>query len=661
MLQLEKQLSILENYFWSWDFKTKDIFEKTNPQVWEEVNHNPVEFVRVTNFDLSELNVQKVRIKPSGKRIAYLCMEYAIHDSLPIYSGGLGVLAGDHLKASSDLGVDVTAFGLLYKDGYFHQVVNDNGEQKVESQNLDLDIIPTQRVTDSNGVPIILQLPYYSSEIYIAVWLVKVGSVNLYLLDTNLKQNSDEQRTITSQLYGGDINTRLHQEYILGVGSIELINMLDLEFDVYHFNEGHAAFGGIALWKHLIKSHQTKEEAFKNLKSKILFTTHTPVPAGHDVFDPNMVDSLFKKYFQGSPLEFSDIRGLGVHDLGYGEGFNMTVLGMKLAKTVNGVSKLNATALNRLWTDFLIKENLKIVPVTNGVHIQTFLNTELAHLLNLDQIDPHEYVKPESWNTFKISNHKLWETHYLAKIEMMEFFKRRVTTKIDREINPENLLPYGILFDPKILTIGFARRFATYKRSTLIFENIERIKKLVTHPTRPIQIVFSGKPHPADREGQALLQMVYDHAKDPEFLGRVAFVPDYDMTTAKHLVSGVDVWLNTPRVPREASGTSGMKASINGVLNLSTYDGWWPEAFNEKNGWVIGKYDPALSPPEQDQQDWDSLLKILEHKVIPEYYELNESGLPENWIQRMRNSIESVGPKFSSHRMVLDYKTLYEL
>ncbi len=661
--QIPQQASIYNNFKWSWDPKAKFFFEKQNALVWEQVNHNPITFLETLSIPETSIEFESLpelaRNWEKGN-VAYVCMEYGIHESFPNYSGGLGVLAGDHLKAASDLSLPLTAFGMLYKHGYFCQIINENNKQIAEPTHFDPNALPMKLVL-KDGEPHIFSIPFFDRSLFFQVWKMDVGSVPIYLFDTDIAQNLPEDRGITDSLYGGDHLHRLKQEILLGFGTVSVSKELGLKFDTYHLNEGHASFTTLALWDDEIKKGLSKAEAENKVKNSVVFTTHTMVPAGHDVFGKDQIANGLSKFILESSLNFDDIYSKGVYDLGYGNGFNMTVLGLNFARVANGVSKVNVKALHNMWGNFLETHNLSLIPITNGIHPQTFLSEGIYSLLKkyTDFSKTNDLREASPWDASKIPDNELWETHCLEKINLIKNNKTRIRAHLGKKVNLKNFIINGTLIDPTILTIGFARRFATYKRATLIFHDEERILDLLTNPEKPVQVIFSGKPHPRDEEGKKFLKKILDYASNPSFQGRVAFIADYDMGVARKLISGVDVWLNTPRVPREASGTSGMKAAINGVLNASTFDGWWPEAYNGKNGWVIGKYDPSLPPEEQDIRDVESFYHIMEKEIIPTFYTRDKNGIPVKWVNMMKESIKTVGPHFNSHRMVMEYSKLY--
>ncbi|RMG35108.1 MAG: alpha-glucan family phosphorylase [Methanobacteriota archaeon] len=629
--------------------------------VWEKVGYNPRLFLEKTGIEIPDYTfAEPMKTNWINKRVAYLCMEYGIHESFPNYSGGLGILAGDHIKAASDLGLPLTGFGLLYQHGYFSQIISGKNEQHVQSVEFRPESLPMEKLSEGNKTKI-FSIPFFDHELYFQVWILNVGSVKIYLMDTNVPNNNEKDRKVTDQLYGGDSWHRLEQEILLGFGAVAVAEKEKMDFDVFHLNEGHTSFATIALWDQAIRSGNQKEVAKQKIKEKIVFTTHTMVPAGHDVFGKDQIEISLKRFFEKSQLSLNDVLQQGMYDLGYGLGFNMTVLGLNFARVANGVSKLNVEALHNMWGPFLKDHGLSLTPITNGIHPHTFMSPHIYSLLDkyCEFSSATSMVDQRPWDATKIPDQELWSAHLQDKYSLIKFVRNRIRVHLGSKVDLSNLIVNGPLLEPKILTIGFARRFATYKRANLIFSDPDRLKKLLTNSERPVQVIFSGKPHPKDEEGKKFLKVILDFASDPEFEGRVAFIPDYDMAVARKLVAGVDVWLNTPRVPREASGTSGMKAAINGVLNASTLDGWWPEAYNGKNGWVIGKYDPNLSPEEQDKVDVESFYRILQDEIIPNYYERNEHGIPHQWVKKMKESIRSVGPKFSSHRMVLDYSKLY--
>ena len=685
--RLQGLIDLAYNYWWTWSSNGEKVFSIIDPILWEENDKNPIKFllsVEESSFEkiltnktalkrydrvLDEFTKYMNRTSDSTllditppKQIGYLCAEYGIHRSLPIYSGGLGVLAGDHLKEASDLALNFHAVGLLYSEGYFIQRLSTTGDQTEEYEQFNPVDSPLIPLTDGNGAPLLLKIPIGQHEVFVKVWHVKVGKSNLYLFDTNIPENLPEDRTITQRLYQGDRHLRIRQEIVLGIGGIRLFNLLGLNLDVIHLNEGHTAFAGIEILLQYLKQGLSFSEAREKTRQRLVFTTHTPVPAGHDVFSDTLVLETLGSYTSSNGLANHILLELGRSPTSPGNYFNMTVLAMNLSRIVNGVSKLNAQVMNKMFQDYFkstshIKE---IIPITNGVHMPTWIHPLMQQLYTkylgehwIDNID-----KQELWENIDIliPDEELWKVHTLIKKSLYLYNQERTRREIAANALDTSLVySSGIMIDPNVLTIGFARRFAAYKRAPLIFSDPERLRKILTNPYRPVQLIFAGKAHPDDSYGKSFLRTVTQYAQDPRFQGRIAFVQDYGIELAKHLVAGVDVWLNNPRLPREASGTSGEKAAANGVVNLSTADGWWREGYNKKNGWVIGTFDLDLSDEERDKLDAESLYNILEKDIIPRYYNNHQNGYSPSWTEIMKESIKSTIWKFNTKRMLKDY------
>ena len=575
-----------------------------------------------------------------------------------------GILSGDHLKSASDLGLPFVAVGLLYKNGYFHQKINGYGIQETEYTNIDIRDLPIIPVKDENGEELIIYVRFPKKKIYLKVWQINVGRVKLYLLDSDIEQNSEDYRQVTLRLYGGDRETRIQQEIILGMAGVHLLQILGLKPTLYHMNEGHSSFVTVELIKDIIAEKKVSFDMAKDIVSaKTVFTTHTPVPAGNDIFDINLVEKYFKNFWPRLNLSREEFLRLGMNPKKELEpGFNMGILALKIAGKKNGVSKLHGAVSRELfsevWPNILPAES-PITHVTNGIHTCFWLAPSLKELYN-KYLMPYWQENIFDENVWKkvnsIPNDKLWEVHKERKQKLIKIVQENISNRLRRsgigaiEINE---IVSGL--NDNDLIIGFARRFATYKRANLIFKDLERITKILNDAKRPVKIIFAGKAHPADKEGQDLIKYIHEISMMPQFKGKVFVLEDYNIAVARHLISGVDVWLNNPRRPMEASGTSGQKAAVNGVINFSILDGWWAEGYNQKNGWAIGKSTNYESYEVQDMEDSQSIYNILENKIIPAYYNIGKNGLSEEWLTLMKNSIISTGGKFSTSRMLVDY------
>ena len=597
--------------------------------------------------------------------IAYFSAEYGLDRTIPIYSGGLGILSGDHLKSASDLGIPLVAVGLLYKNGYFHQKINGYGDQETEYINIELSNLPINPVKDKNGEDLIIYVKFPKRRLYLKVWQINVGRIKLYLLDSDIEKNNPEDRDVTLRLYGGDQEMRIRQEIVLGMGGTNLLTRaLGLNPTIYHMNEGHSAFLILELMKNIIKEKQVSFDVARDIaSSKTVFTTHTPVPAGNDIFPLDLVDKYFKDFWPRLGLDREEFLRLGMKPSQILEpGFNMGILALKVAGKKNGVSKLHGAVSRELfgdvWPDIAANES-PITYVTNGIHTCSWLSPKLKELYNKYlmpywQDNIHEDKVWEKINN--IPDKTLWETHQDRKEKLLKLVKDNTTQRLRRSgYSYEEINEITSKLNPNALTIGFARRFATYKRATLIFKDLERITQILNNSEKPVQLIFAGKAHPADKEGQDLIKRIHEISMMPQFKGKIFLLENYNIAMSQYLVSGVDVWLNNPRRPMEASGTSGQKASVNGVINFSVLDGWWAEGYNQENGWTIGTNAEYNSYEEQDIADSQSMYRTLEDKIIPTYYNKNEEGISPKWIRIMKNSIISTGGKYSTARMLVDY------
>lgn len=690
--RIEKLSEISNNLWWSWNTEFLRLFKIIDKDLWETCEKNPVKFLKqvsqerleaaATNTEflkeydrlakefndyVTSKNTWFANKYPENKNdlIAYFSAEYGLDQTIPIYSGGLGILSGDHLKSASDLGIPLVAVGLLYKNGYFHQKINGYGDQETEYNNIELSNLPINPVKDENGEELKIYVKFENRKVYLKVWQINVGRIKLYLLDSDIDENSPEDRETTLRLYGGDQDMRIRQEIILGMGGTNLLTRaLGLNPTVYHMNEGHSAFLILELIKNIIREKKVSFEVAKDIaSSKTVFTTHTPVPAGNDIFPIALVEKYFKEFWPRLNLDREEFLKLGMKPSTELEpGFNMGILALKVAGKKNGVSKLHGAVSRELfgdvWPEIAANES-PITYVTNGIHTCSWLAPSLKELYNKYLIPywQDNIFKDEVWeNINNIPNQELWGIHQQRKQKLLEIVKENTTNRLRRSgYSYEEINDITSKLNPNALTIGFARRFATYKRATLIFKDLERITQILNNADRPVQLIFAGKAHPADKEGQDLIKRIHEISMMPQFKGKIFLLENYNIAMSRYLVSGVDVWLNNPRRPMEASGTSGQKASVNGVINFSVLDGWWAEGYNQENGWTIGTNAEFTSYEEQDIADSQSMYRTLEEKIIPTYYEKDENGISEKWMRIMKNSITSTGGKYSTSRMLVDY------
>lgn len=694
--RIEKLSVIANNLWWSWNTEFLKLFRKIDNDLWEKCGKNPIKFLREVSQDRLEAvakdliflheydkNVENfedymnskdtwfAEKYPENKKdlIAYFSAEYGLDETIPIYSGGLGILSGDHLKSASDLGIPLVAVGLLYKNGYFHQKINENGEQETEYHDIDLYNLPIHPVKTENGEDLIIYLKFPKRRIYLKVWQINVGRVKLYLLDSDIEKNNPEDRDVTLRLYGGDQEMRIRQEIVLGMGGVNLLTRaLGLKPTVYHMNEGHSSFLILELIKNVIKEKQVSFDIARDIvSSQTVFTTHTPVPAGNDIFPISLVEKYFKDFWPRLAISREEFLKMGMKPCNDLEnGFNMGILALKVAGKKNGVSKLHGAVSRELfaevWPEIAANES-PIGYVTNGIHTCSWLSPSLKQLYNKylipywqDKIQ-YDYV----WEKIKnIPDDKLWEAHQARKQKLLTLVKNNVTERLRRSgYNYDDINAITSKLDPNALTIGFARRFATYKRATLIFKDLERITQILNNADRPVQLIFAGKAHPADKQGQDLIKFIHDVSMMPQFKGKIFLLENYNIAMSRYLISGVDVWLNNPRRPMEASGTSGQKASVNGVINFSVLDGWWAEGYNQKNGWRIGFNSDYESYEAQDVTDSQNIYETLEQKVIPAYYNKDKNGISKEWLGIMKESIISTGGKYSTSRMLSDYTSKF--
>ena len=690
--RIGKLSEISNNLWWSWNTEFLRLFKMIDKDLWETCEKNPVKFLKRVSQDRLEAAATNTEFLkeydrlakefddyvtskntwfsnkyPGNKKdlIAYFSAEYGLDQTIPIYSGGLGILSGDHLKSASDLGIPLVAVGLLYKNGYFHQKINGYGDQETEYNNIELSNLPINPVKDGNGEELKIYVKFENRKVYLKVWQINVGRIKLYLLDSDIDENSPEDREVTLKLYGGDQEMRIKQEIVLGMGGTNLLTRaLGLNPTVYHMNEGHSAFLILELIKNIIKEKKVSFEVAKDIaSSKTVFTTHTPVPAGNDIFPIALVEKYFKEFWPRLNLDREEFLKLGMKPCKELEpGFNMGILALKVAGKKNGVSKLHGAVSRELfgdvWPEIAANES-PITYVTNGIHTCSWLAPSLKELYNKYLIPywQDNIHQDEVWkNINNIPNQELWGIHQQRKQKLLELVKESTTNRLRRSgYSYEEINDITSKLNPNALTIGFARRFATYKRATLIFKDLERITQILNNADRPVQLIFAGKAHPADKEGQDLIKRIHEISMMPQFKGKIFLLENYNIAMSRYLVSGVDVWLNNPRRPMEASGTSGQKASVNGVINFSVLDGWWAEGYNQENGWTIGTNAEFTSYEEQDIADSQSMYRTLEEKIIPTYYEKDENEISEKWMRIMKNSIISTGGKYSTSRMLVDY------
>ena len=689
--RIGKITEIANNLWWSWNTDFLRLFKKIDPDLWETCNKNPVKFLKsveqtkledaskdllflkdydkvVEDFNgyMNSKNTWFAQKYPDNRNdlIAYFSAEYGLDQTIAIYSGGLGILSGDHLKSASDLGIPLVAVGLLYKNGYFNQIIDKYGMQRPEYRDLNLYDLPINPVKDLDGNDLMLYIKFPKRRIYLKVWEINVGRVKLYLMDSDIDINNEEDRDTTARLYGGDQEMRIRQEIILGMGGVNLLRRLGLRPTVYHMNEGHSAFLNLELIKNTIKEQQVSFDVARDIaSSKTVFTTHTPVPAGNDIFPISLVEKYFKDFWPRLGLSREEFLKLGMKPCeGLEPGFNMGIFALKIAGKKNGVSKLHGEVSRELFADVwphIAPSESPITYVTNGIHTCTWLAPKLKELYNKYLIPYWQDNMHEDfvWEKIKsIPDDKLWKVHTDRKIKLLSLVKENVTQRLRREgVSYDEINEITSKLNPNALTIGFARRFATYKRATLIFKDLERITQILNDEQRPVQLIFAGKAHPADKEGQELVRYINEISMKPQFKGKIFLLENYNIEISRYMVSGVDVWLNNPRRPMEASGTSGQKASVNGVINFSVLDGWWAEGYNQKNGWTIGTNAEYPSYEEQDKADSESMYSTLENKIIPIYYDKDKSGISKNWIELMKNSIISTGGRYSTARMLVDY------
>jgi starch phosphorylase len=682
--------TLAENLWWSWQPGARMLFKLLDRQAWKESGHNPDRMLRelpagilekaaaspgyLRRYDAvlhqfhryirqRECPLLPVHPGENATGIAYFSAEYGLHRSLPFYAGGLGFLAGDHLKECSDLNVPVTAVGFMYPEGYLYQKIREDGWQENIDEVFDRDAAAISRVNNNDGGQLVVRVPLIQPDIHVAVWRVAVGRVVLYLMDTDIEVNDPWNRSISARLYTGDREQRLRQEILLGIGGTEVLRTLGVTYGVLHLNEGHAAFALLESIRERVAEGLDFEAAYQSVRNATVFTTHTPVPAGHDIFPFYLMEKYFGSYWPALGLDRDRFMQLGVHPAEPQVGFNMTAFALKASAHHNAVSRRHAEVTRRMWQSLWPTAEEAKVPidhVTNGVHISTWLEPKIRLLFDrhLGSTWLEDQDDPALWGLVdNIPDEELWQTHYWLKIKLIDAVRERSRRRwmLDRS-SPSLVLAGGTLLDPSVLTIGFARRFAAYKRADLILTDRIALQRLLCDRWRPIQIIFAGKAHPADDQGKLILQKIVNACRDPATGGRIAFVEDYGEQLAQYLVHGVDVWLNTPLPPLEACGTSGMKAALNGVPQLSILDGWWIEGYKQDNGWA---FEHREENGDRNGADAAAIYRLLEEAVIPTYYATSEDGIPHQWVAVMKAAIKYSAAKFSARRMVKDYIEKY--
>jgi starch phosphorylase len=685
---LEPLREMTFNLWWTWEPSARRLFRHLDPELWDRTNHNPVRMLQLSRqARLEEVSQDKTFLRElkqvydafkqylerqdtygktgAGaaikKPVAYFSAEFGFHESIPNYSGGLGILAGDHCKSASDLDLNFVAIGLLYRHGYFRQEIDKEGLQHAVNLNQNFHHLPIREV-QREGANLRISVRILDRDVFAKIWELRVGRINLYLLDTDTPENSAEDRLITAELYGGDLEMRMRQEIVLGIGGVKALSALGIDAEVFHMNEGHSAFLALErIRRNVVEKKLDFYSALQVAAAANVFTTHTPVPAGNDSFSREMMRKYFGDFVRELQIPFEELFRFGQASVDPADAFSMTILALRFSRHVNGVSKLHGDVSRLLWKDVWAGVPVHEVPITsitNGVHTKTWMAPEFSALYTKHLVGWEDHLTDEDFwrRVMDIPDAQLWETHQKLKQRLVEFVRERVRTRRERiGDSPEAIRNVNHILDPEILTIGFARRFATYKRGALLFSDKERLKKLLNDTTRPVQFIFAGKAHPRDEGGKALIQEVYKFSREAGIENRVVFIEDYDSYIARRLVQGVDLWLNHPLRPLEASGTSGMKLAPNGGLNLSVLDGWWCEGYNGNNGWAIGAEIKNGTVEFQNEVDASNLYQLLENQIIPLYYAKPDGKLPLAWLQLMRESIRTVTPVFNTHRMVKEY------
>jgi starch phosphorylase len=685
--RLSGLVGIAYNLWWSWHPAARMLFKTLDRIAWKESGHNPIQMLRDFPPDvlkvfenrhdyLHHYDIVLARFRrdmqtkmcwfaenvanPNCLPIAYFSAEYGLHHSLPFYAGGLGFLAGDHIKECSDLGVPMVAVGFLYPEGYLRQKIRADGWQENVDEILDREAAPIERVLDEKGEQVVVQVPFLEPPVYIGIWKVEVGRVPLYLMDMDIDLNEPWNRTVAYHLYIGDIEQRLRQEMVLGIGGIAMMKKLGIKHSLLHLNEGHCAFAVLERIRERIEDGMGFEDAIKKVCSTTIFTTHTPVPAGHDVFPFHLMDKYFSHCYPQLGLDRDSFLRLGIHPGEPAAGFNMTAFSLRMSDYHNGVSKRHGDVARRMWQALWPEKKEEDVPVdsiTDGIHVPTWVEPKIELLFNKYLGDRwlDEHDNRITWELIDdIPDEELWQVHYWLKIKLINFIREQARRRWNENmVGPVNIITGGVLLDTTALTIGFARRFTSYKRADLIFQNPDRLKTILNNRWRPVQIIFAGKAHASDDEGKRILQRIFKYAQNPEYGGRIAVVENYDEQLAQYMVHGVDLWLNNPIPPLEACGTSGMKAALNGVPHLSILDGWWIEGFNGRNGWAFRGNG--------SDEDAEAVYDLLEKEIIPLFYRIGETGISDEWVKVMKEAIKSNSPLFSARRMVKEYALRYYL
>ena len=689
--RLQRLEELANDLMYSWDRRVRGLFVRLDPALWQDCGHRPKAFLRrvaqerldaaaedrvfiedynraLSAYDTYHHEAMRPdaapHLQPNEDLIAYFCAEFGLHESLPIYSGGLGILAGDHCKAASDLGIPFIAVGMLYRQGYFNQTIDGHGKQVAHYTRTDFSELPLKPARDRDGGELHVQVHVADREVTLKVWQAKAGHIYLYLLDSDVAENSDADRSITYQLYGGDIHTRMQQEIVLGIGGVRALRALGLKPTVWHINEGHAAFQILERIREKVELGYSFDVARELVAAGTVFTTHTPVPAGHDIFDRQLMETYLTHYIRQLGIGMAEFLGLGSSP-GNEHSFNQTALALRGSRFHNGVSRIHGSIASRMesyvWPQVPPAEN-PISYVTNGVHVPTFLAREWMSVFDMRFGGEwrNELTNESYWKRIdEIPDYAFWSLRQSLKAELLEEISLRVLRQHRRSglsATQIKRITRAVTADKTdTLVLGFARRFATYKRATLLFADPERLARLLNDPQRPVLLVFAGKAHPHDTPGQQLIKTIYEFSRRPEFEGKIVLLEGYDLSLGRNLVTGVDVWVNTPQYPLEASGTSGEKAGINGVLNLSVLDGWWGEGYSGDNGWAITPHGPEYEASFRDREESNELLDILEKEIIPLYYQRNGHGYPEQWVKMSKTSMKTLIPRFNAQRMLLDY------
>ncbi len=677
---------IIHNLWWVWNEEVKAIFENLDPEEWEKSEKNPVVMLQNLQSDITENVVKNAELmdriyrvydkfkqymavphNPDRPSVAYFSMEYGLTHVLKIYSGGLGILAGDYLKEASDSNVDMTAVGFLYRYGYFTQTLSVEGQQIANYEAQNFGNLPITQVMNEDGTPMILEVPFHDRPIYSNVWKVAVGRINLYLMDTDIEKNSEFDRSITHQLYGGDWENRMKQEYLLGIGGILLLKKLGIRKEVYHMNEGHAAFINVQRLRDYVQEEKLSfHEALEVVRASSLYTVHTPVPAGHDYFDEPLIAKYMAPIVQRMGISWQQFMDMGRANPGTNEKFSMSVFALNTAQETNGVSKLHGTVSKKMfqpvWSGYF-PEELHVGYVTNGVHLPSWATSSVKALYEKFFGDNFyaDQSNADIWkNIYNVSDNELWELRMHLKKKLVDYIQVEFKEGwLKNQADPSRIMTMLEEVNPNALLIGFSRRFATYKRAHLLFTDLDRLSRIVNNPKRPVQFIFAGKAHPADGGGQGLIRQIVEISRRPEFLGKIIFLENYDMRLAKRLVSGVDIWLNTPTRAQEASGTSGEKAEMNGVLNLSVLDGWWYEGYKQGAGWALTDKKTYDNQAYQDELDATTIYSLLENEIVPLYYAHNSNGYSAEWVQYIKKSMAEIAPQFTTKRMMDDYYHLF--